>query len=319
MNTSAIYRIFAEYEARGTSPRYEMLALGVSESREVCDLLDGLPPHKRQPNLLLAAVRVLNGPSGDWDEFRRFVLDQWDQIGDLMATRSTQTNEAGRCGAFLPVLAQLGCSISLIEVGPSAGLCLYPDRYAYDYDGTAVGTSSLRIPIDCAGPVPVPQQLPDIRWRAGIDLNPLDVTSVDDMAWLQACIWPEHERRRERLEAARAIAAADPPHLVKGDLVSETTALLDQAPADTLKVLFHSAVLAYLDPEDRQAFIMDTIRPRDDVIWLSNEAPGVLPGLDCDAQPPAHIETAARFHLAIGGTRVLALTDPHGAWLSWLP
>ena len=45
-----------------------------------------------------------------------------------MMVRSTQTNEAGRCAALLPVLALLPQPLALLEVGTSAGLCLFPDR-----------------------------------------------------------------------------------------------------------------------------------------------------------------------------------------------
>ncbi|MFE4545324.1 DUF2332 family protein [Arthrobacter sp. NPDC056727] len=41
------------------------------------------------------------------------------------------------------------------------------------------------------GPVPLPGSLPHVAWRAGIDLNPLDVRSPDDVAWLEALVWPE--------------------------------------------------------------------------------------------------------------------------------
>ena len=41
---------------------------------------------------------------------------------------------------------------------------------------------------DATGLTP-PTALPRVGWRAGIDLNPLDVTSADDRAWLEALIW----------------------------------------------------------------------------------------------------------------------------------
>ena len=68
------------------------------------------------------------------------------------------------------------------------------------------------------GPVPLPAELPRVVWRAGIDLNPLDVRNPDDVAWLEALIWPEQDFRRERLRRAIAVARADPPLLVAGDL-----------------------------------------------------------------------------------------------------
>ena len=66
--------------------------------------------------------------------------------------------------------------------------------------------------LDCAltGRTP-PANRPEVVWRAGLDLNPLDVTDPADVAWLDALIWPEHGHRRERLAAAARIAAAEPP------------------------------------------------------------------------------------------------------------
>ena len=76
--------------------------------------------------------------------------------------------------------------------------------------------------LECAatGLVP-PARVPEVVWRAGIDLNPLDVTDPADVAWLEALIWPEQSDRRERLRAAIAVVAADPPILVRGDLLDE--------------------------------------------------------------------------------------------------
>ena len=45
-----------------------------------------------------------------------------------MRTRATQTNEAGRCAILLPVLAALPQPLALLDVGASAGLCLYRDQ-----------------------------------------------------------------------------------------------------------------------------------------------------------------------------------------------
>ena len=54
-----------------------------------------------------------------------------------MLERRTQTNEPARCALMLPLLAALPQPLALLEVGASAGLCLLPDRYGYDYDGPA--------------------------------------------------------------------------------------------------------------------------------------------------------------------------------------
>ena len=91
-------------------------------------------------------------------------------------------------------------------------------------------------------------------WRAGIDLSPVDVTDDDAVRWLETMVWPEQEERRERLRAAVRIAREDPPYLVRGDLLDELPALVAQAPAQATLVVFHSAVIAYLEPADRERF-----------------------------------------------------------------
>ena len=65
-------------------------------------------------------------------------------IEELVATRTTQTNEVGRCLALVPALAEVaratGGPLSLLEVGCSAGLNLRFDRYRLGYgDPPAVG------------------------------------------------------------------------------------------------------------------------------------------------------------------------------------
>ena len=68
-----------------------------------------------------------------------------------------------------------------------------------------------------------------MAWRGGVDLNPLDVTDDDAMAWLANLVWPEHDERRERLRTAIEVARTDPPPLHPGDLLDELPALVDEA------------------------------------------------------------------------------------------
>ena len=111
-----------------------------------------------------------------------------------------------------------------------------------------------------SGAVPVPDELPDVVWRAGIDLNPLDVANNDDVAWLEARIWPEQDFRRERLRQAIGIAREDPPLLVAGDLNERLMSLAGQAPADAALVVFHSAVMGYLSADIPLGEVNDAVR-----------------------------------------------------------
>lgn len=313
--TADWYRTFAEHEVRAISPSYEAICRGVAGDAELCARLDALPPGKQQPNLLLAAVRFLGGPVSSWPEFRQFAADRWAEVAATMRARRTQTNEPRRCATLLPVLAALPQPLALLEVGASAGLCLYPDRYSYRYDpaGAELGDGGPLLRCTVTGPAPLPEALPEIVWRGGVDLNPLDVTSEDDLRWLESLIWPEETERFALLRQAAAVAAADPPTIVRGDLVTDLAALAEKAPADATLVVFHTAVLAYVDETGRAAFAdavaeLAAARP---TVWLSNEAPGVLAGTDHLPRVPS------RFVLA-RDRQPVAMTGGHGQSLDWL-
>ena len=126
MDTAAWYRWIAEHEARGSSPRYERLAEAVAGSEELLRWLGQLPEVKRQPNLLFASVRFLGGETRSVAEFVDFIAANSAELASTMSSRSTQTNEVARCAAFVPLLAGLDTEIALVEVGVSAGLCLFP-------------------------------------------------------------------------------------------------------------------------------------------------------------------------------------------------
>lgn len=316
VDLSDTYRHFAEREVGYYSPSYAEICRGIADDPVLLDLLRSLPLDKRQPNLLLAAVRWLGGPVSSYEAFRSFVVPQWTSVRPVLLTRRTQTNEVGRCGTLLPVLASLPGPLALIEVGASAGLNLYPDRFQYRY-GTLppVGTASpvtLSIAVD--GPVPAITSMPHVVWRAGVDLNPLDVRSADDMRWLESLVWPEQTDRAARLRAAIGIAQADPPLLVRGDLNEQIASLVSQAPAGATVVVFHTAVLAYLDPPGRTAFaaLMQSLPVR----WISNETPLTFPSIAALA-PPAPVERELTL-LALDG-QPLAYATPHGQALWWLP
>lgn len=311
--TAENYQRFAELEARGKSPLYEELAAGVATDREVLALIDTLPVEKRQPNLILAAARVLYGTAAGYPEWRATVVRHWTEVREVALTHSTQTNEVGRCAALLPVLAELPQPLALIEVGASAGLCLLPDRYRYDYGaGAQLGPADSGVRLNCelrGGGTP-PARLPTIAWRAGLDLNPVDLTDPHAARWLEALTWPGQTARLDRLQAALALASTDRPSVIRGDLRTDVPELVERAPAGATVVVFHSAVLAYLQPADRARFV-EQVTARD-VTWIGYEAPGVVPVAEPVPTPPS--DAGSAFLITRDG-RPVAWADPHGSWV----
>ncbi len=316
MNAAERYRRFARMEARGRSPLYEQLATGVAEDADVLAVLARVPPAKQQPNLLFAAVSFLGGVQPDYPAFRAFVLDHADAVASVLRARRTQTNEVARCATLLPLLAGLRRPLALLEVGASAGLCLLPDRYAYDYGAGRLGDPASSVVLRCEprGPVPLPTALPHVVWRRGIDLDPVDVADAEAVCWLECCVWPGQPERLARLRAAVRVARADPPVLIRGDLLETVADVAAEAPAEAALVVFHSAVLAYLSAEGRRRFaeLMATLP----AVWVSNEAPGVVESLASQAHRRPAPE-GAYFVVGQGPGRAVARVDPHGQWIEW--
>lgn len=310
--------MFAEYEAHGNSPCYERWGLGIADDPDLVTLIDRLPAAKRQPNLVLGAARHVGADESSFPTLREWMLEHWAAVEEVAMAHTTQTNEAGRAAVLLPVLSQLPQPLSLIEVGASAGLCLYPDRFSYRYDDRvridpASGRSQVVLSCATSGNPPLPEAVPTVVHRAGVDLNPLDVNNIDDMRWLESLVWPEQTERLERLRAVATIARGDPPHMVEGDLNEAITDLVRRAPENSTAVVFGSAVLSYLDPDARRSF-EDLVRDLP-CHWVTNEGAGVIPST-VDQLPRPVVESRGQFVLALDG-RPLAYAGPHGQSLDW--
>lgn len=229
-----------------------------------------------------------------------------------------QTNEVARSGVLWPgmltIAARLHQDLEILELGASGGLNLNMDRFAYRLGDTVSGDpqSAVQITPVWTGASP-PAASPRIVARAGVDLNPLDLTDDATAERMMAYIWPDQEDRVGRARAAIAIAKAYPPPVEQDDGVDwiERCLAMPQAQGVT-RVVYHSIALQYFPPEGRQR-VRDLIfaagaratadRP---LAWLSMEFPELV--------------TAASLDLTCwpGGARsTLAHVHPHGAHVSW--
>lgn len=168
------YRRFAHDAAE--SATFQDWARNVADDPEMRAWIATLPQVKQQPNLVFAAARWHGVPApGPYSGLRCALLGDDGTIRHTILTRATQTNEPGRLATLLPAFAQFDGPLALIEVGASAGLCLYPDQWGYTWstpDGVHELGAAPRLECAVTGDAPLPSRMPEIAFRAGIDRIP---------------------------------------------------------------------------------------------------------------------------------------------------
>ncbi|MEM7239940.1 MAG: DUF2332 family protein, partial [Pseudomonadota bacterium] len=117
-----------------------------------------------------------------------------------------QTNEVARSAVLYPgfvtIGRETGLPLELYELGASAGLNLFPDRYCVTLGSREFGPKEAGVRLaplwsgnELDGPPPV------IVGRRGCDLNPLDLTNEEERARMRAYIWPDQPDRLTRIDA----------------------------------------------------------------------------------------------------------------------
>ena len=355
MNDAELQRRFANFSTTSSprAPLYATLSRAVADDPTLYRLLDHAPATQRLPVLLFACVHELLIEHPDHElaqwypnltaahrrpddrrlapTFRAFVNSHEQPLMRLLATRTTQTNEVGRCGSFLPALGLLADEVGalgLLDVGTSGGLNLLLDRYRYEYrpaggPTTAVGgPSTVTITVETSGDVPIPGEIPHIAVRCGIDQRPIDVTDDHEAHWLEACVWPDQTDRFHRLVAAIEIARSQPPEILAGDAVASLAAAIERVGQGAHPVVTNSWVLNYLTSEARAAYLAELgrIGAERELSWVYAEAPAHIPELPTSADPKGDHRTVLSMVRWRNGERYvdhLATVHPHGFWMHW--
>jgi hypothetical protein len=345
---SDIWIHIADTGCRDYSPLYDRICRTVAADDDVLDLVREAPPAGHFPNVLLGAVHYLllggldhplaavYAGESDADPGPLFVdvcLTHRAEIVELLATRHTNTNEVGRAAVLGPALTavadRVGVPLGLVDVGCSAGLNLFCDRYRLDY-GAAGATGPVDAPVQVGcevlgGEPPIAPLLPEIGARVGLDLDPVDVRDDDAVRWLLACVWPD-TGRLPRTRRALAEARRDPPRIIAGDAVAGVAAVVLDLPESVTPVVTTTWMLAYLSRSQRVAFrdaLADASVTRP-IAWVSGEGAGVVDVFD-DVAPPTDAQgmESSVFGLvtfrggAIDATELLGYVHPHGNWIDW--
>ncbi|MEW5688251.1 MAG: DUF2332 family protein [Pseudomonadota bacterium] len=270
----------------------------------------------------LAAAWPKEGVAADvdaaWRAARGAIGPHGAELAAFM-THEPQTNEVRRSaallGGFLAVAAETGLPLRIFEIGASAGLNQFWDRFRYEMGAVTWGdpASPVRIPADWQGGPP-PAAEARVVERHACDRRPTDLADPVQRRRLLACVWPDQFDRLERSRAAIDLALASGVRVDAADALDWTrgeVTLRDGAAS----VLYHSVFWQYL-PAETQSGLREAIAaigasatPRAPFAWLRLE-------------PAADDMTAFQVRLTCwpsGVERKLADAHPHGAWIRWLP
>ena len=253
--------------------------------------------------------------------FRSICLEHAKDITGIISTRRVQTNVIRRNALLLPAFGDAirrwpGLAITLVEVGCSAGLNLFWDSYRYDY-GEGVTWGNLASPARLTTTVkgkrrpPMPSGDVAIADRVGIDLSPVDLRRDDEVAWLNALVWPERMDEAELLQRAIELACGDLPHLLSGNALDLLPQMLDDTPQGSIPIVFQSHTLSQF-PADGRARFKDLVYhygKRRDLALISLESRLSQDNSELDLT--TYVDgTQSRRHLAE--------CDSHGYRIRWL-
>jgi hypothetical protein len=332
------WEIFTREAAALNAPLYVRLAQGVQNDTALRTLAGRARPGQPHANMLFGAVHFLllrglkhplcdfypnlakNLGKGDpFPSFRDFCLIHHDEIVALLATRVTNTNEVGRSAflhaGFAALAPEAPQPFHVIEIGPSAGLNLYWDRYGYRYVGDGetfiCGAPGAGLVIETplkGGHVPPLNPTPRIGMRIGLELHPVDLDHAGDRDWLKALVWPEHEARFRRLELALRVNEAWPHDIRAGDALELLPGAIAGIPERETLCVYHTLTV-YQFPDEAKTAIDDllTLTSLRRPLWrLSLER--------TDNQYPL---TLTYYADGAKTARVLAFCGPQGSWFEW--
>ncbi len=335
------FRYYASTIYPGRSPLYFSLAMRLAEDSELLTIASKAWEKNALPNLFFAAVHLLllkgehhqlaafypslNNNSKHYDfaypYFRSFVLEHKGEISEIITTHSVQTNEVGRCAILVPAFELAARQaknrpLALIEIGSSAGLTLFWDRYHYRYGkNLQCGDPNSLVQIECLlrgeKRPPVPNQFPEIASRVGIDLNPVSLNDPENVQWLRALVWPEHQKRANQLELAIQVARQDPSKIIHGDALELLPSLIERVRDDAQLCIFHSFTLSLASgkPREKLELLLAKASEKRNLFHIC---------LEWARNSESPLLSLASLNNGEDDEKILARCHPHGEWIKWL-
>lgn len=273
----------------------------------ICDQLSRIyPPHHRHKT--------------DFELWRVVEKSMGDHASYILArlAGAPQTNEVQRSAVLLPgfmEIAKLTGAMDLVtsELGASAGLNLFWDKYRYQLGGNQWGDSlsDTLLEPEWTGGSPIFTVL-NVQNRAGCDLNPIDISEMEQRQKLLSYIWPDQAARIQRSHSAMKFVASQKVNIDKSDAIDWLDKRLSDMHDGAVHVVYHTIAWQYFPEEAKrrgEALLKEAGRKATKdapLAWLRLEADGKRPG--------------AGLALTLwpsGQTQTIARGDFHGRWVDW--
>jgi hypothetical protein len=235
---------------------------------------------------LAAAYPPQWDPETVWRAARAFLVREQAWVAEFLRS-PPQTNETRRSIAllagFLHLAERFELPLELLEVGASAGLNLYWDRFHYRTQSWEWGdTSSARIETDWIGRPPPTGAPIQVQSRAACDQNPLDLGDPQARLRLRSYIWADQTDRLQRFDAAADLALANGVLVERADAAAWLEQRLPGRDAHALTVVYHSVFFQYPPREIRERIAAAIERAGEagpaPLAWLRVEPEVVLGG-----------------------------------------
>jgi hypothetical protein len=332
------YRFALAPEDYERLPFYSALLHELETDQLALELLASVRVEQRNPMLVLAALQLAalrdhpilgpiyndarHGELGEPDSAAKRVIDVLHDTPELVRDelwRSTQTNEPGRSAVIQAVVADLAegaTAVNVIEVGTSAGINLYFDKFTVrDHDDG----KALTLVCEDVTPLDRSRPMPEVLTRIGIDPHPLLLANEEDRRWLKACLWPEQRRRHERFDA---IVEAQPSWptltILRGHAMEQLNHAFELVDDSAMTIVMNTWTAFYFTDHERVEYFNEVSRrcAKGNVAWLSIESTMVKwPHVDTDD----HVRHRAASQIVASQARGSAVRwgwcHAHGRWL----
>lgn len=193
-----------------------------------------------------------------YKDINKFFYKNEKEIEHWLENIILQTNETARSAVIFPSILSLNLKeINLVELGSSAGLIMYMDKFSYEYtDDKNKYISNFDMPLIKSGinNIEIIKNLflnrskLNIKHRLGLDINPLDLTNDTNIKLLKSTIWDSPERLnrlQQTIETQKKYFLQKEYNNIKADYTNNLADLIIKFTDTSFPIVLYTSVSTY--------------------------------------------------------------------------